>query len=76
MNRFERPTPLGTEAQLEYLAADYRIIRHGSFVTCAVTHEPIALAELRYWSAPLQEAYRGPEAVLIRKRQLMAREAT
>lgn len=70
MNRFERPMPSGTEAQLEYLDADYRIVRHGTFVLCAVTGEPIPLAELRYWDVALQEAYAGPEAVLARKREL------
>ena len=75
MNRFERPTPIGSEAHIDYLDADYRIVRHGSFVTCAVTREPIPLAELRYWSVALQEAYAGPEAVLIRQKQLMGRPA-
>lgn len=70
MNRFERPTPIGTEAQIEYLDADYRVVRHGAFVTCAVTREPIPLAELRYWSVALQEPYAGPEAVLARRQQL------
>ena len=74
MNRFERPTPIGTEAQLDYLDADYRVVRHGAFVICAVTREPIPLAELRYWSVALQEAYAGPEAVLIRTKQLTDRQ--
>jgi hypothetical protein len=30
-------------------------------VLCAVTGEPIALEELRYWSAERQEAYASPE---------------
>jgi hypothetical protein len=30
-------------------------------VLCAVTGEPIALEELRYWSADRQEAYASPE---------------
>ena len=66
MNRFERPTPMGAEAEIEYLDGDYRIVRHGTFVRCGVTGDPIPLAELRYWNVERQEAYSGPEAVLTR----------
>jgi hypothetical protein len=66
MNRHERPpTPL-TEATVEYLDADLRVIRPGSFVRCAVTGQAIPLDQLRYWSVDLQEAYASPEAVLQR----------
>ncbi|MBY0613585.1 MAG: DUF2093 domain-containing protein [Beijerinckiaceae bacterium] len=68
MNRFERPAPMGAEAEIEYLDGDYRIVRHGTFVRCGVTGDPIPLAELRYWSVERQEAYSGPEAVLTRLR--------
>lgn len=57
---------LGTEAELLYGAADYEVIRKGSFVRCAVTGVPIPLDDLKYWSAELQEAYAGPEAVMAR----------
>lgn len=59
---------LGTEALLEYTDSDYRILRQGSFVRCGVTGVPIAIEDLRYWSAERQEAYAGPEAVLARLR--------
>lgn len=59
---------MGTEAEIEYLDGDYRIVRHGTFVRCGVTGDPIPLAELRYWSVERQEAYSGPEAVLTRLR--------
>jgi len=69
MNRFERfPEPNG-EAELRYLDGEFRIVRPGSFVRCAVTGAPIALDELRYWSVDLQEAYAGPEAVMTRVRE-------
>lgn len=68
MNRFERfPEPHG-EAEVRYLDGEFRILRPGSFVRCAVTGRPIALDELRYWSVDLQEAYADPEAVLARVR--------
>jgi hypothetical protein len=35
-------------------------------VRCAVTNEPIALEDLRYWDVDRQEAYSTPEAKLKR----------
>ncbi len=64
MNRLERPLPIGAEAHLEYLDGDYRILRHGTFVRCAVTGAPILMDDLKYWSVERQEAYSSPEAVL------------
>lgn len=65
MNRYERPQAAG-EAELRYLDADFRVVRPGGFVRCAVTGQPIPLEELRYWSVERQEAYAGPEAALAR----------
>jgi hypothetical protein len=66
MNRFDpRPTS-AVEARVEFLDGDFRVIRPGSFVRCAVTGAPIPLDELRYWSVNRQEAYSSPEAVLKR----------
>lgn len=67
MNRYERP-PSSEEAEVRYLDADFRVIRPGGYVRCAVTGEPIALDELRYWSVERQEPYAGPEAALKRSR--------
>lgn len=66
MNRFERFPETGGEAQVRYLDGEFRILRPGAFVRCAVTGETILLDELRYWSVDLQEAYASPEAVLAR----------
>jgi len=68
MNRYDRrpPTPQ-TEARVEYLDADMRVLKPGAFVRCAVTGEPIPLDELRYWDVDLQEAYASPQAVMARK---------
>ncbi len=46
MNKFEKRPPAATEAQIQYLDGDIRVIRPGSFVHCAVTGLPIALDEL------------------------------
>jgi hypothetical protein len=57
-------------AQLEYGDADYLILKPGSYVVCAVTGEQIPIAQLKYWSADLQEAYK--DAVASTKRWLQA----
>ena len=49
------------EAQLHYLSGDYEVLTHGTYVLCAITGEKIPLDELRYWSAPRQEAYASCE---------------
>ena len=65
LNRFD-PYPSSAEAEIRYLDGDFRIIRPGRFVRCAVTGAPIPIEELRYWSVERQEAYASPEAVLKR----------
>jgi hypothetical protein len=54
------------EAEVKFLDGDFRIVKPGSFVRCAVTGIPIPLEELKYWDVELQEAYANPEAVLRR----------
>ena len=66
LNRTDRPAPMPGEAEVKYLDGDFRVIRPGAFVRCAVTGAEIPLEELRYWSVDLQEAYATPEAVLQR----------
>jgi len=70
MNRHERFPSANDEAELRYLDSDFRVVRPGGFVRCAVSGTAIPLEELRYWSAELQEAYAGPEQVLARVREL------
>jgi hypothetical protein len=66
LNRFDRPSPMAGEAEVKFLDGDFRIVRPGAFVRCAVTGAAIPLEELKYWSVALQEAYATPEAVLRR----------
>jgi len=54
------------EAEVRYLDGDFRVIRPGAFVRCAITGVEIPLEELRYWSVERQEAYASPEAALQR----------
>ena len=49
-------------AKLHYGPNDFRVLRPGQHVYCAVTCEAIPLEELRYWSAARQEAYASAEA--------------
>jgi len=64
LNRFDPRSP--AEAEVKYLDGDFRVLRPGAFVRCAVTGVPIPLEELKYWSVERQEAYASPEAVLRR----------
>ena len=68
LNRTDRSSPVPGEADVKYLDGDFRVVRPGTFVRCAVTGVQIPLEELRYWSVDLQEAYATPEAVMQRQR--------
>lgn len=54
----------GRPARLHYLAGTYRVLVPGDHVLCAVTHQPIPLSELKYWSVERQEAYASAAASL------------
>jgi hypothetical protein len=54
----------GRLARLHYLPGTFRVLSHGDHVLCAVTRQPIPLAELKYWSVERQEAYASAEASL------------
>jgi hypothetical protein len=66
MNKMDRDFRADGQAQLEYLDGEYRVVRAGSFVTCAVTGVAIPLEALRYWSVDLQEAYVSPDVATRR----------
>lgn len=66
LNRYDRATPNNGEAEVKYLDGDFRVLKPGGFVRCAVTGAAIPLDELKYWSVDRQEAYANPEAVLTR----------
>lgn len=55
-------TNKGRIAKLHYLDGTFRLLSPGDHVVCAVTHTPIPLEELRYWSVARQEAYASAEA--------------
>jgi hypothetical protein len=66
MNQIERDFRPAGLAELEYLDGEYRIVRAGTFVVCAVSGVQIPLEALRYWSVDLQEAYANPALALKR----------
>ena len=51
----------GAEATLRYRSGGFDVLKHGSFVLCAVTGVRIPIEDLRYWSADLQEPYVSAE---------------
>lgn len=57
-------------AELDYRTPEYRIVRPGAYVLCAVTGKQIPLGELKYWSVAAQEAYASAEIATERHDQL------
>ena len=57
-------TQSGRLARLHYLPGTFRVLSHGDHVLCAITRQPIPLAELKYWSVERQEAYASANASL------------
>jgi hypothetical protein len=70
MNRYDRISGGQAEAKVELGDGEFRVLRPGAFIRCAVTGQPIALDELRYWNVELQEAYASPQAKMQRLREL------
>ena len=69
MNKMERDLRPEGLAELEYLDGEYRVVKAGSFVICAVTGVHVPVDALRYWSVDFQEAYANPVAALKRMRE-------
>jgi hypothetical protein len=66
MNKMDRDFRLEGLADVEYQDGEYRVVKAGAFVLCAVTGEKIPLESLRYWNVDLQEAYANPSIALKR----------
>ena len=75
MNRFERLFGLKGEARVKYMAGEYQVLSPGEIVVCAVTGVSIPLADLRYWSVELQEAYASADISFQRWLELHRRRA-
>jgi hypothetical protein len=67
MNAIDRDPPNAADiASLHYGDGEFVVLKNGKYVLCAVSGVKIPLEALRYWSAPLQEAYAGPAESLAR----------
>ena len=73
MNRIEKFFGLKHEAKVRFLDGEFEVVSPGDFVRCAVTGQPIALADLRYWSVDAQEAYASADVSLKRYLDLHGR---
>jgi hypothetical protein len=69
MNAFDRDFTASDLAKLHYGDGDFAVLKPGRYVVCAVSGKKVPLEQLRYWSAPLQEAYAGPAEALQRWRE-------
>jgi hypothetical protein len=67
MNKMDRDFRPQGQAVLEYLDGEFRVVKAGSFVVCAVTGVHIPVESLRYWNVDLQEAYANPVVGLKRQ---------
>ena len=54
-------TPSHRAATLIYGPNDFRVVKPGDFVTCAMSGQPIPLEALTYWSVERQEPYASAE---------------
>jgi hypothetical protein len=74
MNRFDKLFGIRGEAQVRYLDGEFQVVAPGEFVRCAVTGQQIDLADLRYWSVELQEAYASADISLNRYLEAVHRQ--
>jgi hypothetical protein len=72
MNKLDRSFVPSPEAEVRYSHMEFKVLRNGSHVRCAVTGAPIPLDDLKYWSVERQEAYATTDAVFKRLQELKA----
>ncbi len=70
MNKLDHSFPTNPEAEVRYFHGEFKIIRNGSHVRCAVTGAAIGLDDLKYWNVDRQEAYSSTDAVLTKLREI------
>ena len=59
-------------ARLKFGDNTFQVLEQGAYVNCAVTGRQIAIEDLRYWHAGLQEAYADADAAEQRFKQVEA----
>ncbi len=70
MNRIEKFLGLRGEAKVRFMDGEFQVQSSGDFVRCAVTSQPIALSDLKYWNVRRQEAYASAEIATRRYLEL------
>ena len=58
-------------AKLEYLPNDFKVIKDGDHVICAVSGKQINLDELTYWNVDLQEAYFSYNEAFVKNESIL-----
>ena len=58
-------------AKLEYLPNDFKVIKNGDYVICAISGKKINLNELTYWNVDLQEAYFSYNEAFIKNESIL-----
>ena len=58
-------------AKLEYLPNNFKVIKDGDHVICAVSGKQINLDELTYWNVDLQEAYFSYNEAFIKNESIL-----
>ena len=58
-------------AKLEYLPNDFKVIKNGDYVICAISGKKINLNELTYWNVDLQEAYFSYNEAFIKNEAIL-----
>ena len=69
MNKMDRDLRPEGQAVLEFLDGEFRVVKAGTYVICAVTGVHVPVDALRYWSVDLQEAYANPVVALSRMQE-------
>jgi len=58
-------------AKLKYLPNDFKVIKNGDHVICAISGKKINLNELTYWNVDLQEAYFSYNEAFIKNESIL-----
>ena len=64
------------EAEVVYGPGQFKVVKPGGFVRCAITGRAIPLEDLRYWSVERQEAYASAEAAMKAEQAAHGRPST
>ena len=58
-------------AKLEYLPNNFKVIKDGDYVICAVSGKQINLNKLTYWNVDLQEAYFSYNEAFVKNESIL-----